>query len=290
MPKVEPFFSQCSSRPCRESRVEAYRDYDKKSGKPTFKRRGGLAVRVIEPARIPIVGELGEYTVKRHGIGVEFRRCYEFSYIDKRTRRHTTQTCTEKHVVNIPQKTVDCYEDMKGFLEELGRGRRGRPTIAPKVLAALACSKSGIPPMRVTEPLSPSSIAVLTLEKLSKVRSTLKPLIKSGRVKCGGKFLPVLEEKQCLLPKSFQSAFDEFVRSEKEQRKWAGFRKLFGEYVPLTTGQMPEATDTLARFATFVPVEEKRVRHFRPTAGEESALEREREMREAQAFEREMSR
>jgi hypothetical protein len=243
LPKIEPFFRDCSSRNCTEVRAEVYKTYDKKAHKkPAKRRKGGLEVKVLEPAHIPISGEKGEYVARGHGVGIQFRRCYEFDYVDKFTHKQATQTCADTHVVNVPQRTVNCLADVSELLHSLRKGKRGRPTISHKILAAVACNKSGMPPTRVAEPLSPSSIAALTGEPLQKVRKSMEQLIKSGKIRCSGEWLPVLEEKQCVLPKPYQKAFDDFIKGEKEERKWEGFRRVFGrEFIAATTSELPEA-------------------------------------------------
>lgn len=266
MAKPKPFFESCSSENCEDVRAYVYKHYDKKAHrKPRRRRKGGLDVKVLEPARIPIMGERGEYTVGEHGLGIEFKRCYLFDYVDKTTHKQSEATCTEKRVVNIPRNTLRCYEEVSSFLQEMKRGQRGKPTIAPKILAAVACSRSSMEPTRVSEPIPPSVIAVITMEKLSKVRKSLEPLVKSGKINCGGKYLSVLEEKQCSMPKQYQRAFDDFVKGEKEERKWSGFRKLFGEYVAVEPKKLPEVEeDVLAKFVTAVPTGKKRTRRVKP--------------------------
>lgn len=268
MPKIEPFFKECSGENCASVRSRAYKDYDRKAQKkrPSMRRKGGLAVRVLEPAQIPILGEQPKtYTVSRHGLGIEFRRCYEFDYIDKHSHRHETATCTEKRVVNIPQRTLNCYKDVEELLTQLKKGKRGKPTIAPKILAAVACSRSGVSPTRVSEPISPSTIAVITMEKLSAVRKSLEPLVATGRVKCVGKYLPVLEEKQCTMSPTYLKAFEDFVKTEKEERKWIGFRRLFGDYIQVSPKELPEAKDMLSQFKIMAPEKGKMLRKHRPT-------------------------
>lgn len=247
MPKIEPFHRNCSSRNCTDVRAEVFKSYDRKSQKkkPARRMKGGLEVRVLEPARIPIAGEKGEYVVSGHGVGVQFRRCYEFDFIDKYTHRQTTQTCTEKRVVNVPRRVLNCYESVSETLEETRKGKRGRPGINLKVLALVACSKSGLPPTRVAEPMTPAVASAVTGLPYYAVRRSMDELKKTGKIKCTHKQrLAVIEEEQCFISKTYQKAFDDFVRSEKEARKWAGFRRIFGkEFAPTPTlaRKLPEA-------------------------------------------------
>lgn len=272
MAKIQPFYEKCSSENCDATNAYVKKYYDRvahKKKKPAKRRKGGLDVRVLEPARVGIIGERGEFIATQHGIGVEFKRCYEFEFIDKTTHKQTTKTCTERRVVNIPQNTLRCYEDVASLLTALKRGKKGKPTIQPKILAAVACSRSSTAPTRVAEPIPPSVISVITMEKLKDVRKSLEPLVKSGKISCHGKFLSVLEEKQCSMPKDYQKAFDEFVKSEKEERKWSGFRKLFGDYVDTEALAVPEPMDGFAEYrmgtASARKPKRRHVKPFTPT-------------------------
>ena len=169
MPRVEPFYVNCSSENCETVTNQVMGSYDRKAHrkKPIAHMKGGLDTSVLEPAHIPIKGETGRYVVAEHGVSIQFRRCYEFDYVDKFTHKQESDTCTEKHVVNIPQRVFNCYNTTSDLLTQMRKGKKGRPGINYKVLAMVACSKSGVSPTRVSEPMSP---AIVGLHWLKPVR------------------------------------------------------------------------------------------------------------------------
>lgn len=204
--------------------------------------KGGLEAVVLEGARIPIRGSKREYTVKRHGMGIQFRRCYEFDYIDKHNHEPTTATCSTKKVINIPQRTFNCYNEVADILKSLRRGKKGRPSINYKVLAMVACNKSGTTPTRVSEPMTPSVIAAAIGETQKTTRKAMEQLVKQRKL-VTDKTIDVVNERQVRLPPKYQRVFEDFIKGEKEERVLAGMRRIFGKgVVPATVApDLPEA-------------------------------------------------
>ena len=274
MPKVESFYSPCSSEDCTTVKNQVLGSYDRKAHKkkPLAHMKGGLGTTILEPARVPIMGEAKEYTVKEHGLGIQFKRCYEFDYIDKYRHKPVSDTCTKKLVVNIPQRTMNCYRDVSDLLTQMKKGKKGRPGINHKVIALVACSKSGTAPTRVSEPMSPAIVASVLGESQYKVRKTMEELVKTGKL-ATDKPLDVVNEKQVRLPPKYQKAFDDFIKGEKAERRLAGMRMVFGTgFVPASISpNLPEAE------AFAVPV-----RGFKPKKLGKKAMKR--FMREAEEW------
>lgn len=274
MPKTEPFFAGCSSANCEMVQNQVLGSYDRKAHKkkPLRYVKGGLAMRLLEPAEARIIGGPtgAKYTVSQHGLAIEFRRCYEWNYIDRYTHKQTTDTCTEKKIVNIPQRTMNCYRDVSALLYQMGKGKKGRPSITHKVLAMVACSKSGVAPTRVSEPMTPAIVAAAVGETQFAVRKNMEALVKSGKLATDTK-LEVLNEKQVRLPPKYQRAFDDFVRMEKRERVREGVRLLFGRgFSPSKLSELPEAETFAAGVRGFAPrkLTEEQRREFMEEAEE----------------------
>lgn len=248
MAKMEPFFEGCSSRSCEVVNAEVARDYDKiaHKGKPPPHYKGGIKTIPIEPAQIPIMGEAGRYTVAEHGLGVEFRRCKIFEYVDKNTHKETEQTCTEKIVFNVPRDITRCYEHTTSLLSQMAKGKMGRK-VGPRhrILALVACSGShplGLRKGEMYQAMSPAIISAVTGDKHSKVRRNVEKLVKSKKLVTAGK-LKVIDEQQLHLPQKYQDVFDDFIRTEREERIRLGGRRLFEtDFIPSEEAPMePEA-------------------------------------------------
>lgn len=272
MPKVEPFYANCSSENCETVTYQVLGSYDRKAHKkkPLPHMKGGLGINVIEPARVPIMGEQPkEYVVSGHGMGIQFRRCHEFSYIDKYSHKHVSDTCTEKRVVNIPQRTLNCYRDVSDLLKKITKKKTGQLT--NNIIAIVACSKSGVAPTRVAEPMSPAIVAAALDQPQYTVRKTMEKMIKTGKL-ATDKPLDVINEKQVRLPQKYQKIFDAFIRGEKAEQIRAGMGTIFGTgTAPFKYLELPQAERFTILKGGFKPpkkTSKKRIEQLRREAEE----------------------
>lgn len=246
--KTQPFYEPCSKQTCTQTKQQVSKDYDYEYYKehhmrpPQPESKGGAKTTVMEPAQIRIIGELGTFQAKKHGLAIETQRCRQFKYTD-REGEPKNPTCLDKKVYNIPQRTIQCYGQFTELLNALSRGKKGAPpTTTHKILALLGCNKSDIGKNAVAEPLSPYLISAVTGIEHNAVRKTIENLVKSRKVTSSSPTLKVVDEKQNRLTPTYAKAFDQFVTSEKETRKWIAFRRLFGdEFTPVTAPELPEA-------------------------------------------------
>lgn len=237
--KVLAYPKDCSSEGCKEVRMEVIKTA-KSADTTIFHRKGGLGWEVLEPTFRP-AGERFRVKPTKHGMAIKFKRCHVFEYVDAASRKKDKKTCTETKIVNIPQRTLDCYHDVSNFLDQIKRGKKGRPGIDHKILAAVACHTSGTAPARVSEPMTPAIISAMTELPYNPVRRSMEGLKKSGKIKCSRKQrIEFIEEEQCRVTKPYLKAFDDFIKSEKEERKWAGVRRLFGKDFVAVPAEMPK--------------------------------------------------
>lgn len=237
---MKGFFEGCSSRSCEAVNAEVARDYDRVAhkGKPPPHYKGGIKTILLEPVQVPMVGRTGQYTVSQHGIGVEFRRCKEFNYVDRHTHKMTSQTCTEKKVYNIPRDITRCYEHTTSLLMQMEKSKKkeGKPVgTRHRILALVACSGShplGLRKGEMYQAMSPAIISAVTGDKHNAVRKSVELLVKSKKLVTAGK-LAVIDEQQLHLPPKYQQVFDDFIRTEREERIRLGGRRLFEtDFIP----------------------------------------------------------
>lgn len=243
MPKTQPFYRTCSSENCGTVQNHVLNAYDRKAQKkPVEHMKGGVEATVLEPAHVTIRGEQPkEYIVTQHGLGVQFRRCYEFDYINKHSHEPESRTCTKKLFVNIPQRTINCYNDVSELLRQMRRGKKGKPAkLNYKIIALVACSKSGVAPTRVSEPMSPSIVAAAIGASQYDVRKTMEQMIKTRKL-VTDRNLDIINEKQVRLPPKYQNAFDKFVKGEKAERSRSAINLIFGKGTVSTSPDLPEA-------------------------------------------------
>lgn len=239
MAKMKGFFTDCSSRSCQAVNAEVARDYDRVAhkGKPPPHYKGGIKTILLETAQVPIVGSREQYMVSQHGVGVEFRRCKEFNYIDRHTHKQTSQTCTEKIVYNIPRDITRCYEHTTSLLQQMEKSKKkeGKPVgIRHRILALVACSGShplGLRKGEMYQAMSPAIISAVTGDKHNAVRKSVEHLVKSKKLVTAGK-LAVIDEQQLHLPQKYQQVFDDFLQTEREERIRLGVRRLTADFVP----------------------------------------------------------
>lgn len=261
LPKSFP--ADCSGANCNAVARDVERSYDKivhvdKGGQPRIPRpqqKGGLLIEVLPTVQVRAVGELRRYPARKHGKTIRFRRCMEYTYVDARTHKEETQTCTEKKDVTIPERTLRCYTIVKDILKKVEgakvkRGAKAKLTL--DVLALVGCSRAHAgrisPRYPVEQELMTSSIAATLIPRatftdrakdererrrhLKRVRETVGTLGKTQKIAVQGAEIAGIGERQIMLQRPYQAIFDKFVKGECGKpdeclRVWAGFRKIF---------------------------------------------------------------
>lgn len=226
------FYRECSPTRCDDLIPFIKKRYNRGEGKPKprVRRIKGASVKVLKSP------ELGM------GLPMEVRRCFQYEYIDKKSKEVEKPTCTAVANYSVPKKTINCYKKVASILQTLRPIRRGRPAkmerekIGSEVLGLAGCSanvlRNGVKRMEY-EALTPTIASIVTGHELLPVRGAINNLVWQGKLvgskKLKGerakKLIHVLQEKSYSMPKPYAIKFDDFIHAEAKKRD---VKKLFG--------------------------------------------------------------